>query len=221
TALVLVAAGGAYAALPSVANAPARAAAVLSAHGGQATPSPPPARVSAALVAAEDHEYYSPAGVDIAYGVARLVADDVRYGGDQGGATLAQQLAKMLYTGPASGPTNEAEQVGLALKLELAYSRPELLRLYLDAAYFGDGAWGVVSASHHYFGLPPGQLSWAQAALLAGLVQAPSAYDPLEHPAAARARRGEVLRQLVETHVLTPARAAAAAAAPLGLHPAP
>jgi membrane peptidoglycan carboxypeptidase len=103
------------------------------------------------------------------------------------------------------------------VKLALEYSKPEILAMYLDAVYYGNGYWGDVSASRGYFGVGPRDLNWAQAAMLAGLPQAPSAYDPLAHLALAKKRQRHVLNQLVVNHYLTAAQANAAYAEPLGL----
>lgn len=215
--LLFAALGGLLATTPGVADAPGLARAVVAANGGILTPLPPPARVAAALVATEDHAFYDPPGIDILYGAARAAYSAVTGRRELGGSTLAQQLAKLLYTGPHPGLSTKVRQVAIGLELEVRYTHAELLQMYLDAAYFGDGAYGVETASERYFGLPATRVSWGQAALLAGLVQAPSAYDPLRHLAAARRRQAEVLHQLVVTGVLTPAQAATAAAAPLGL----
>lgn len=112
--------------------------------------------------------------------------------GDAGGSTIAQQLAKNLYTGSA------LRDVMLAFKLEQSYSKPRILRMYADAIYFGAGYWGLERASRGYFGKPARELDWAEASLLAGLPQAPSAYDPRTSFARARARQRDVLRALVK-----------------------
>jgi membrane peptidoglycan carboxypeptidase len=122
---------------------------------------------------------------------------------DQGGATLYQQLAKMLYTPGRGSLGAEAEQLALAIKLRYTYSRPEILRLYADVAYFGHGFYGLAEASCGYYGVAPGRMSWPQAALLAGLVQGPSADDPIDHPPAARAREEHVLGRLVATGAIS------------------
>ena len=127
--------------------------------------------------------------------------------GNDGGATIELQLAKMLYA-PGTSLGSELRQVGVAFRLDLHFSKQRILALYLDAAYFGDGAYGVVAAASHYFGLAPSQLSWAQASLLAGLVQAPSEYDPHGHFTLARQRQSHVLARLVATHQLTSSQAA-------------
>jgi penicillin-binding protein 1A len=136
---------------------------------------------------------------------------------DQGGSTLYQQLAKMLYTPDGSGLTAEAEQVMLGVKLSLSYPRAEILQMYADVAYFGHGYYGLGEASCGYFGVSPAALSWPQAAMLAGLVQAPSADNPLGHLAAARVREAHVLARLTATRTLTPAQAGAAYRQPLHL----
>ena len=135
--------------------------------------------------------------------------------GDQGGATLYQQLAKMLYTPGSAGARAEAEQIALAIKLKYSYSSAEILRLYADVAYFGHGFYGLEEASCGYFGVRPDRLSWPQAALLAGLVQGPSADDPIAHPAAGLAREQHVLGRLVAVGAISQASANAYLAIPL------
>jgi membrane peptidoglycan carboxypeptidase len=134
--------------------------------------------------------------------------------GSFGGATIEQQLAKMLYApGTSDGP--ELRQVGVAFRLDQQFNKTQILAMYLNAAYFGDGAYGITAAAEHYFGAAAAQLSWAQASLLAGLVQAPTQYDPHGHFHLARERQQHVLSRLVATHVLTPAQASDAYRAPL------
>ncbi len=216
--LASVAAGVLLASVPSVADARSLVRAQLAKHGARPAKSPPPARIAASIRAVEDHLLGAPPGADIAYGALRYLWDRVvRDLPDQGGSTIAQQLAKLVYTGPATGIGTELEQVGLALKLEITYPTPELLTLYLDAAYYGQGAYGVVQAARTYFGTTPAHLSWSQAAMLAGLVQAPSAYDPFVHPHLARERQLEVEHELAVTGALSPALARRVVRAPLGL----
>jgi penicillin-binding protein 1A len=136
---------------------------------------------------------------------------------DAGGATIEQQLAKMLYTDGHQGTMDRIEQVGLALKLDRTYTKAQILRMYLDTAYFGHGYYGVDAAAQGYFGRSAAHLTWPQAALLAGLVQAPTAYDPVTHPALATSRRAHVLDRLAATGALPEARASAFARAGLGL----
>jgi len=123
----------------------------------------------------------------------------------------------MLYTPGQSGVTVEAKQVALAVKLKFSYSRPEILRLYADVAYFGHNFYGLERASCGYFGVRPARLSWPQAALMAGLVQGPSVDDPLTHPANARAREEHVIGRLVAVGALTQTQATRRLAIPLSV----
>jgi len=185
-----------------------------------AYPGPPvPARFAEALVATEDHRFYQDPGID-PIAVGRVVLGYLTgHGTQQGGATLTQQLAKMLYTPGGSGLASEAEQVALAVKLSFAYSKAQILQMYADVAYFGHGYYSLGAASCGYFAVPPARLTWTQAALLAGLVQAPSAYDPVAHPVLAREREAHVLGRLAATGTLTTAQVTAALAQPLRLVP--
>jgi len=183
---------------PPVSNAPALATALD--HGHRAVyPGPPvPARFASSLISTEDHRFYSEPGID-PFAVARVFLGHLTSQPDQGGATLYQQLAKMLYTRGRPGMLTQAEQVVLGIKLDLSYAKPQILQMYADVAYFGHGFYGLSAASCGYFGVAPAALTWPQAALLAGLVQAPSADDPLTHLAIARAREAHVLGRLVAT----------------------
>jgi penicillin-binding protein 1A len=215
-AVTLLAAAGLLAVIlssPSVTNAPARVQAILAAHHAPSDHGVIPTRLAAALLATEDSRFYGDPALD-PRGVARAAIGVVTNNGNDGGATIEQQLAKMLYA-PGTSLGAELRQVGVAFRLDERFSKTNILAMYLDAAYFGDGAYGVTAAAVHYFGVPPGQLSWAQATLLAGLVQAPSKYDPHGHFSRARARQAHVLARLVATHQLTAGEAAAARNAPL------
>ena len=112
----------------------------------------------------------------------------------------------------------ELEQVGLAFRLDAMYTKAHILAMYLDAAYFGDGAYGCTAAAEHYFGLAPRAAVVGQASLLAGLVQAPTKYDPHGHLALARSRQRHVLARLVAIGALTSDQAQEIYAEPL--HPA-
>jgi penicillin-binding protein 1A len=108
--------------------------------------------------------------------------------------------------------------VGLAYKLESRYSKAQILDMYLNAIYFGHGFYGVERASRGYFGRSVNELSWGQATLLAGLPQAPSAFDPFVHPGLSRARQRDVLRQLVARRILSAAAAGRIARQGVALH---
>jgi membrane peptidoglycan carboxypeptidase len=214
--LGVIAFGVLFALTPSVGNAPALARAIDTAHHA-AYPGPPvPPLFAESLVATEDHRFYSEPGVDI-YAIARVAAAQITGHGDQGGATLYQQLAKMLYTSGQSGFSVEVKQIMLGVKLDLAYSKARILRMYADVAYFGHGYYGLAQASCGYFGTVPAGLSLPEAATLAGLVQGPSADDPIEHYARARTREAHVLGRLVDTGKITQAQSAAAYAQRLRL----
>jgi penicillin-binding protein 1A len=204
---------------PPASRAQALARAQARSHG-IAYPGPPvPARFAQALVATEDHRFYQDPGIDpIAAGRVAL-GYLTGHGAQQGGATLTQQLAKMLYTPGGSSLASEAEQIALAVKLNFTYTKAQILQMYADVAYFGQNYYSLGAASCGYFGVPPARLTWTQAAMLAGLVQAPSAYDPLTHPALARDREQHVIGRLVATGALTAAQAKAALAQSLGLVP--
>jgi len=176
---------------PSVGNAPALVSAILATHHAPSDDGHIPSRLGRAIIG--------------------LVTGN----GSEGGATIEQQLAKMLYA-PGTNLQAELEQVGVAFRFDAMYTKAHILAMYLDAAYFGDGAYGCTAAAEHYFGVPPGDLSWAQASLLAGLVQAPSKYDPHGHLSLARSRQRHVLARLVATGTLTPAEAQTIYAQPLG-----
>jgi penicillin-binding protein 1A len=191
---------------PSTANAPELAKAIDQRHGAPYPGVMVPYRFGTALQATEDHRFASEPGVD-PFAVARVFYSYIGGHGDQGGATLYQQLAKMLYTPGRAGLGAETEQIALAVKLKYGYSGAEILRLYADVAYFGHGFYGLDNASCGYFGVRPEQMSWPQAALLAGLVQAPSIDDPIDYPAAGLAREQHVIGRLVATGAISQAQA--------------
>ena len=217
TIALLVALAALWVRTPGVADAEQRVHALEVAHHAPALPVLPRSdKVAQALVATEDSRFWSSPGVDpisiVRAGVATLAGS-----GDVGGATLEQQLAKNLWFGGRRDHLAQVEELVLALKLDRAWPKDQVLRMYLAQVYFGHGYYGLDQASRGYYGVAPDQLTWAQASMLAGLVQAPSAYDPVSHLAAGRQRQRHVLDRLVSTGVLTTAQADAAFAAPLHL----
>jgi membrane peptidoglycan carboxypeptidase len=215
--VVLAAASGLLFVLtPSAGQATALAAAQAREHH-IAYPGPPvPQYFAQALVATEDHRFYSHPGVD-PFALARAAASWITGHTDGGGSTLDQQLAKNLYTSGHSSFTQIVEQVVMAVKLSTTYSRPEILRLYAEVAYYGHGYYGLSAASCGYFGRPPAQLTLVQAAMLAGAVNAPTYDDPLVYPAHARARLVHVIDRMAAVGYLTTAQQAAALEEPLDL----
>jgi membrane peptidoglycan carboxypeptidase len=206
---------GAELATPSVADAPARVAAIDQAHHTEPITVDPSWKVAQAIVAAEDDSFSSNHGVDIP-GMIRALWGKV-IGVDLGGSTITEQLAKTIYEGGQSGLLERVSEVALALKIRGHYSAPAVLSMYMDAIYYGDGYYGLLAASEGYFGLLPNRLSWAQAALLAGLPQAPTLLDPFQDLGLAKRRQAYVLGRLVDLGVLTPAEASSAESAPLHL----
>jgi membrane peptidoglycan carboxypeptidase len=202
---------------PSVGDAGQRVDALLAGHKAlpmAALPSPDP--VGEAVIATENSRFSSDFGID-PISLLRTGYNMLTGNSDQGAATLEIQLAKNLYTPDQGNFVSKVEQVELAFKLDAGYTKDQVLLLYLNAAYFGHGYYGLSAAAYGFFGVAPGQLTWAQASLLGGLVQAPTAYDPYKHLALARSRQRHVLDRLVSTGALTAAQADAAYAAPLNL----
>ncbi len=217
TIVILFAAGAVYVmTLPGVGDAELRAHRILAVHNGAYAGPAPAVRLGDAVVAVEDEHFYSNFLINILDGAGRAALATLRTSQDPGGSTIAQQLAKQLY-GRGSGLAATLREIGLGVKLSLEYPKPQILDMYLNAVYYGHGYWGDAAAARGYFGVAPTALDWAQAAMLAGLPQAPSAYDPLEHYALARQRQEHVLDQLVVNHYLTAGQADAAYAQPLGL----
>ncbi len=178
-----------------------------------------PSVLQDAFVAVEDrHFFQEPGGVSIR-GLARAALHDLRGGALQGGSTITEQLAKMLYLTPRDTMVRKAKEAILGLELAQRYSKPQVLAMYLNDVFLGQNAYGIQAAAEAYFSLPASQLDVAQAALLAGLPQAPSAYDPLVHPAAALARRNTVLALMAQQGYITAAQAQTAEASPLQLNP--
>ena len=172
-----------------------------------------------AIVAIEDRRFYSHGGIDY-LGIARALTDDVRTGSiAQGGSTIEQQLVRNLYLSPQQTIGRKLTEGCLAVQLSREWSKRRILAAYLNDVYFGQQAYGIEAAAQTYFGIHARRLDLAQSALLAGLPQAPSAYDPLVDPRAARTRRAEVLRALFRSRDIFRAEYRRALASPLGLRP--
>jgi penicillin-binding protein 1A len=170
-----------------------------------------------AVIAVEDARFYSHFGVDLR-GVARAAYANFRHNRImEGGSTITQQLAKVLFLTPDRRFERKVKEALLALELERRYSKDRLLEIYLNQIYLGHGAYGVEAAARTYFGASVQELTLPQAALLAALPRAPGNYSPFEHPDVARTRRAYVLRRMVELEYVKPDEAKRAAAAPLGL----
>jgi len=205
-------------ATPAASEAVKLAEEQAAAHGIPYPGPPPPANFTRPLIATEDHRFYSEPGVDT-LAVGRVVWSKITNGSDQGGATIEQQLAKMLYTPGQAGFVTDVKQVVLAVKLNATYSKQQILALYAEVAYYGHGYYGLEQASCGYFGHPAGELTIVQGAMLAGVVNAPSLDDPISDPARARARLEHVIARMVAVGDLTPAQGRQELGAPLGIAP--
>ncbi len=191
-----------------------RSGALLAVRGSQYAPpvdldSLPP-YVPAAVVAIEDRRFFHHFGVD-PIGVARAAMANLKAGHVvQGGSTLTQQLAKNLFLTPAQTPRRKAQELVLALWLEAKFSKKEILALYLNRVYFGAGAYGIEAAAQRYFNKPASKMTLGEAALLAGMLKAPSRYSPVSDVARAERRATIVLDEMVATHNITPEQREAA-----------
>ncbi len=151
-----------------------------------------------ATVAIEDHRFYKHGGVDYE-GIARAAWKDLSAGHVvQGGSTITQQLVRNLYISKERTFKRKLKEACLAIKLSRRWSKDRILKEYMNQVYYGNHAYGVEAAAQTYFSKHAKQLTLGQAALLAGLPQAPSVYDPLHRPAAALARRDSVLEAMLE-----------------------
>jgi penicillin-binding protein 1A len=169
-----------------------------------------PPHVAQAFMAIEDRRFYSHWGVD-PRGLARAFWSNVSGNGmTQGGSTITQQLAKFTFLTPERSLTRKAREMLIAFWLEARLSKDEIFQRYLSNAYFGDNVYGIRAASLHYFYRKPERLTLSQAAMLAGLVQAPSRLAPTKNPKLAEKRAKLVLRAMVAAGYLTQAEADAA-----------
>ncbi|HEY1746657.1 MAG TPA: penicillin-binding protein 1A [Xanthobacteraceae bacterium] len=156
-----------------------------------------------AVLATEDRRFFEHYGIDF-YGTFRALATNARAGGVvQGGSTITQQLAKNLFLSNERTIERKINEAFLAMWLESRLAKKEILKLYLDRAYLGGGAFGVSGAAQYYFGKSVRDVTLPEAAMLAGLFKAPSKYSPLANLPAARARANVVLDNLVDSGFMT------------------
>jgi penicillin-binding protein 1A len=159
-----------------------------------------------ATVAIEDHRFYTHGGVDYE-GILRAAWKDLRAGEVvQGGSTITQQLVRNLYISKERTFKRKLKEACLAIELSRARSKDWILQQYMNQVYYGNHAYGIEAAAQTYFSERARDLTLRQAALLAGLPQAPSTYDPLHRPVAALARRNAVLQAMAQYCYITPAR---------------
>jgi len=172
-----------------------------------------------AFVAIEDRRFYEHEGVDYR-GIVRAAVENVRAGETREGAsTITQQLARNLYLTRERSFERKKQEACLALALEREWDKERILTAYMNRVFLGHRAYGVEAAAQTYFGRKASQLGPTQAALIAGLAQAPSQFDPLRHPERALARRDEVLRAMHELGSISTREYRNALALPLNLRP--
>ena len=176
-----------------------------------------------ALLAVEDSSFYRHSGIDIR-GILRAAWYDVtHFTLEQGASTLTQQLARNLFPDvlkPEKTAHRKIQEMLLALEIERRYTKQEILRLYCNQVYMGQGRYGIEAGSRYFFGKPAKQLNLAEAALLAGLVQRPEGLSPHRHPERAVKRRNHVLDRMAEEGYIREATSRAAQKEPLRLAPA-
>jgi penicillin-binding protein 1A len=180
-----------------------------------------PEHVREAVIAVEDARFYEHNGVDLR-GTARAAWSDLVAGDAvQGGSTITQQLVKRVYAGryvegengvtdyviPPRTVKEKVREVLLAIKVERTFSKDTILAKYLNTVYFGHGAYGIEAAAQTYFGIPARRLTIPQSATLAGILTAPEAYDPIDHPFDAKFRRDFALDRMVRYGYLDEQRA--------------
>jgi len=165
-----------------------------------------PEHVPQAIISIEDRRFYDHFGIDI-FGILRAMFRNIAAGHTvQGGSTLTQQLAKNLFLSPERTVKRKVQEMILALWLEHSYTKDQILTAYLNRVYLGSGAYGVDAAARTYFDKSAKELNIREAALIAGLLRAPSRYSPMRDPAQAMARAKIVLQTMVEEGYITDAQ---------------
>jgi penicillin-binding protein 2A len=168
-----------------------------------------------AIISVEDSRFYDHQGVDI-QGVARALYMDLRHRSVvQGGSTITQQLAKVMLYSSDQTITRKINEALSAIKIERNYSKNQILEMYLNYIYYGEGAYGLQRAAQIYFGKDASELTLAESALLAGLPKAPTSYSPVDHSAKSKARRNLVLNLMAEQGRITASQRDKAMAEPI------
>jgi len=190
------------------------AGAVLGVRGGRFGPPVDvarlPAYVPAAFVAIEDRRFYEHQGFD-PVGMARALMSDLGRGrAVEGASTITQQLARNLFLNQDRTMERKALELVYAVELEQAYSKNQILGLYLSRVYFGSGAYGLEAAAHRFYNKPAARLTIREAASLAAVMKSPTDYDPAEQPERSGERTRLVLDAMVDTGAITPAQRARA-----------
>jgi penicillin-binding protein 1A len=182
---------------------------------------PLPDLLCKAVVATEDRRFYKHGAID-PFGIARaMLVDFFRHGGRQGASTITQQLARNSIGRMERTYDRKFLEIFFAHKIEVVYSKDQILRYYLDRIYFGQGLYGAETTSYAFFGVPASKLNLQQCALLAGMISSPNASSPWKDIDAARAARDRALAKMVRAGVITEADENKAKKAPLALRPRP
>lgn len=160
-----------------------------------------------AVVAVEDHRFYSHKGYDL-IAISRAMVNDIKaMAFVEGGSTITQQLAKNTYFTQEKKITRKIAEIFMAIEYEKECDKDEILELYLNTSYFGAGTYSVKEASQKYFGKEPIFMTDSEATMLAGIPNAPSVYDPIKNPKLAKQRQRQVLDKMVEYGIITYERA--------------
>lgn len=171
-----------------------------------------PQSLTQAVIAVEDARFFEHPGLDV-IGILRATLTNLRRGGRvEGASTITQQLARSLFLSPERTFVRKFKELILAYKIEVILSKEQILEMYLNQIYFGQGAYGAAAASQTYFGKDPGALNLAESALLAGLPKSPNNYSPYKYPERAKKRQEHVLARMEEAGFITAAEQQEAAA---------
>ena len=178
-----------------------------------------PEQLIQAFIAAEDARFHKHQGIDFK-SIARAFFKNIEAGTIvQGGSTITQQVTKSFFLSPERSYQRKIKEAILAFRIDQAFTKEEILFLYLNQIYLGHGAYGVQAAAENYFDKSPSELNLAECAMLAGLPQAPSRYSPFRHPERAKERQIYVLNRMVEEGSITPAQSDAAVRTLLDIKP--
>lgn len=158
--------------------------------------------VGHAVISSEDKSFYTNNGIDLR-GIGRALVNNARGGAQQGGSTLTQQYVERYYLGTTTSYAGKLQEAIIALKIDREQTKDEILENYLNTIYFGRGAYGIEMAAQRYFGISASELDVSQSALLAGIIPAPSAWDPANNPEKAESRWQGVVRNMVSEGYLS------------------
>ena len=173
-----------------------------------------PKNLQHAFLAAEDIRFYEHGGIDFR-GIGRAIYTYIRWGEVQGGSTITQQLAKNYFLTQEQTLSRKLHEAFIALQIEQKYTKNEILEMYMNQIYFGQGSYGVETAANTYFGKHVQDLDLAQCAMIAGIPKSPNYYSPLSNPKAAKERQKTVLEQMAKYGFITKEQADEAYAEPL------